>query len=93
MAGAAKWREEKADERRDERETQTPRGGHTPRSQNAPSAGGPQHTSAPAPTQPPDGWTQEEWDNVPASMKSRVDGDGGYVSKDAVQRYMENKDT
>lgn len=90
MAGATKWREEKAEERREERETQTPQRGHTPRSRSGHSTS--QSTPAAAPATPPDGWTQEEWDHVPQSMKGRVGSDGGYVSKEAVRRYMNNKD-
>lgn len=93
MAGVAQWRENKADERREERETETPRGGHTPRSRNAPSSSQAQAAPTSTPATPPDGWTQEEWDHVPQSMKGRVGSDGGYVSKEAVQRYMNKKET
>lgn len=88
MAGVSKWREDKADERREEQEAETPRGGHT-----APSSSQAQAAPTSTPATPPDGWTQEEWDHVPQSMKGRVGSDGGYVSKEAVQRYMNNKDT
>lgn len=49
------------------------------------------HASAHAGSQKPDDWTQEQWDHVPDSMKSDVASGNGYVSKESINRYIEQK--
>lgn len=86
MAGASAWREERREERREEHQQEAPHG-QSPHSSPTPTG----HSTPTAGAQPPDGWTQEEWDHVPASMRGDIASGKGYMSKDAVQRYINEK--
>lgn len=86
MAGASAWREDRAEERREDRQQEAPHG-QAPRSSAAPTG----HSQPTAGGQPPEGWTQEEWAHVPASMRGDIASGKGYMSKEAIQRYINEK--
>lgn len=90
MAGATKWREERSEERAEERQQEMPHGhGGTSGSPASPPGG---HHSTPAPAGgPPEGWSQEEWAHVPQSMRGDVASGKGFMSKEAIQRYINEK--
>lgn len=89
MAGASKWREDRSEERREERQQEMPHG-HGGTSGSPASPPGDHSTPAPA-GGPPEGWTQEEWEHVPQSMRGDIASGKGYMSKEAIQRYINEK--
>lgn len=94
MRAVQEWKEEKSEERREEaeEEAQQQHGGSMPSNApaNASMPSGSSHTSSPS--QAPEGWTQEEWDHVPQSLRGDVASGQGMMDKEAIQDYIEAKD-
>lgn len=76
MNAVGAWREQQAEERRDEMDTE--QGGQMPTGRGG--------------SQKPDDWTQEEWDHVPDSMKADVASGDGFVSRERIQQYIKYKE-
>lgn len=93
MSGLGRWRKERSEQRRGEMDdAQSAQGGQMDASHSPTETGEDYPSGGMGASQPPEGWSQEEWDHVPQSMRGEIASGKGFISKDAIQKYMNDKD-